>query len=92
MNDNISGTPPEIKPDSSTNISKALWQFLLETVNLRKGADIKGTIEGIEKDIDFKGTNLWILICSIFIASIGLNINSAPAIIGAMLISPLMMS
>jgi uncharacterized hydrophobic protein (TIGR00271 family) len=48
------------------------------------------TIEGIQKDIQFKGYNLWILIFSIFICSIGLNVNSTPVVIGAMLISPLM--
>ena len=67
-----------------------LWIDISTTLNLRKGADIPGTIEGIKKDIDFKGPNVYILICSIIIASIGLNVNSAPAIIGAMLISPLM--
>ena len=67
-----------------------IWVDISTTLNLRKGADIPGTIEGIKKDIDFKGPNVYILICSIIIASIGLNVNSAPAIIGAMLISPLM--
>ncbi|HPG32689.1 MAG TPA: DUF389 domain-containing protein [Lentimicrobium sp.] len=44
----------------------------------------------IEKDLVFKGTNLWILVFAIIIASVGLNINSTAVIIGAMLISPLM--
>tara|TARA_R110002124_G_C8922636_1_gene511335 strand:+ start:485 stop:1798 length:1314 start_codon:yes stop_codon:yes gene_type:complete len=44
----------------------------------------------VEHGIEFKGTNLWILIFAIFIASIGLNVNSTAVIIGAMLISPLM--
>jgi len=44
----------------------------------------------ILKDITFKGYNVWILICSVVICSIGLNINSAAVVIGAMLISPLM--
>ncbi len=44
----------------------------------------------IEKGVVFRGTNLWILIFAIFIASLGLNINSTAVIIGAMLISPLM--
>jgi uncharacterized hydrophobic protein (TIGR00271 family) len=47
-------------------------------------------IESIKKNIVFKGTNLWTLIFAIFIASIGLNVNSTAVIIGAMLISPLM--
>ena len=44
----------------------------------------------IEKDIIFRGTNLWILVFAIIIASVGLNINSTAVVIGAMLISPLM--
>lgn len=48
------------------------------------------TIEDISKGVEFKGTNLWILIFAIIIASIGLNVNSTAIIIGAMLISPLM--
>ncbi len=44
----------------------------------------------IEKGIIFRGTNLWILVFAIFIASLGLNVNSTAVIIGAMLVSPLM--
>lgn len=43
-----------------------------------------------EKEIIFKGANLWILIFAIIVASVGLNMNSTAVIIGAMLISPLM--
>lgn len=68
----------------------SLTQFFKATLTIREGTDYKGTIEGIQKDIDFKGPNVWILICSIGIASIGLNVNSAAVVIGAMLISPLM--
>lgn len=46
--------------------------------------------ERIRGDIHMKGTNLWILMFAIFVASIGLNVNSTAVIIGAMLISPLM--
>src|SRR5690554_852088 len=44
----------------------------------------------ILKGIAFKGTNLWILVFAIVVASVGLNVNSTAVIIGAMLISPLM--
>jgi len=47
-------------------------------------------IKNITDGISFRGTNLWILIFAIFIASLGLNVNSTAVIIGAMLISPLM--
>ncbi|MFC6266976.1 DUF389 domain-containing protein [Frigoriflavimonas asaccharolytica] len=47
-------------------------------------------LDSIKASVPFKGTNLWILIFAIFIASLGLNINSTAVIIGAMLISPLM--
>lgn len=47
-------------------------------------------IEGIKQGIEFRGAKLWILVLAIFVASLGLNTNSAAVIIGAMLISPLM--
>ena len=47
-------------------------------------------IDSIKKGVEFKGTNLWVLIFATFIASLGLNTNSTAVIIGAMLISPLM--
>ena len=46
--------------------------------------------EVIVKDTEFRGTNLWILMFAIVVASVGLNMNSPAVIIGAMLISPLM--
>lgn len=50
----------------------------------------KDVIESIYNGVVFKGTNLWILVFAIFIASLGLNVNSPAVVIGAMLISPLM--
>ena len=47
-------------------------------------------IDQVKGGIVFRGTNLWILMCAILIASLGLNVNSTAVIIGAMLISPLM--
>ncbi|WP_167855683.1 TIGR00341 family protein [Hymenobacter fodinae] len=46
--------------------------------------------ESVESSTSFRGTNLWVLIFAILIASVGLNVNSTAVIIGAMLISPLM--
>ena len=48
------------------------------------------TVQAIREGIEFKGSNIWILIFAIFMASLGLNTNSTAVIIGAMLISPLM--
>ncbi|MDD7318695.1 MAG: DUF389 domain-containing protein [Prevotella sp.] len=53
-------------------------------------SDEKETIESIENGVSFRGANLWVLVFAIFIASLGLNVNSTAVIIGAMLISPLM--
>lgn len=52
--------------------------------------DEREVVEQVRGSIAFRGTNLWILIFAIFIASLGLNVNSTAVIIGAMLISPLM--
>lgn len=46
--------------------------------------------EMMEENTVIRGSNMWILIMAIFIASIGLNVNSTAVIIGAMLVSPLM--
>ncbi|NPA67290.1 MAG: DUF389 domain-containing protein [Chlorobi bacterium] len=67
-----------------------LLSFFNEIFSIREGTDRLRTIEFIQKDIEFKGRGIWILIASIFIASIGLNVNSTAVVIGAMLISPLM--
>lgn len=70
------------------------WQnikkFLLDLFDIRKDSDPDATIEAVKNDISFKGHTAWILIFSIFVASIGLNVSSAAVVIGAMLISPLM--
>ncbi len=72
------------------HIMSEIGQFFVRTLSIKDGTDIEGTIEGIKKDIAFKGHSAWILMFSIFIASIGLNVNSTAVIVGAMLISPLM--
>lgn len=65
--------------------------FLNELFNLSKGEDDKGkTLDSVKNNISFTGANLWILVCAIIVASVGLNVNSTAVIIGAMLISPLM--
>lgn len=68
-----------------------LLRKILTHINLEREIDDYDVIHKvIEKDIVFKGTNLWILVFAIVIASVGLNMNSTAVIIGAMLISPLM--
>ena len=53
-------------------------------------ADTSEIDQTFRSGVEFRGTALWVLIFAIFIASIGLNVNSTAVIIGAMLISPLM--
>ena len=65
-------------------------EFLKTTLNLTNDVDIPAASENIRKNIPFRGPNVYILIVAIIIASVGLNVNSIPVIIGAMLISPLM--
>lgn len=59
-------------------------------LNLKYDTEYKETDFSIRKNADFISANAWTLIFAIFIASIGLNVNSTAVIIGAMLISPLM--
>ncbi|OUR91353.1 hypothetical protein A9Q87_10345 [Flavobacteriales bacterium 34_180_T64] len=74
--------------------ARGLWQsvklFFSNLLDFREDTDRDATVEAIKNDIPFKGATAWILICSIFVASVGLNANSTAVVIGAMLISPLM--
>lgn len=66
-------------------------EFIKDRFNLsHEQEDYQATIKSIEKGVEFRGVNVWTLIFAIFVASIGLNVNSTAVIIGAMLISPLM--
>lgn len=68
----------------------SIREFLKTTLNLTNDVDIPAAMEDIRQDIPFRGPNVYILFVAIIIASVGLNVNSIPVIIGAMLISPLM--
>ena len=68
-----------------------LKKSLAELFSLREdSASMNEIVERIHSGAILKGTNMCILVLAIFIASIGLNMNSTAVIIGAMLISPLM--
>jgi len=67
-----------------------LKDFLYEVLDLKHSTDLEATNNLILEGISMKGHTAWILIFSIFIASIGLNVSSTAVVIGAMLISPLM--
>ena len=83
--------------DSKQNIQKdaiglfgSVQVFLIELFDFRHDTDHEATIAAIKADISFKGATAWILIFAVFVASIGLNVDSTAVVIGAMLISPLM--
>ena len=72
------------------NILAKLTDFIKEIANIDAYIDTDAADRSIRSNIEFKGPNAWILAVAIIIASVGLNVNSIPVIIGAMLISPLM--
>jgi uncharacterized hydrophobic protein (TIGR00271 family) len=79
----------------SSNKVPGIWQRWSKSLSHRFNlhldkADEEEVVYSIKKNADFVGANLWTLIFAIFIASIGLNVNSTAVIIGAMLISPVM--
>lgn len=88
-----SPTPPH-EPRSFGQLLRELGQsirnWFRELVNLEHGLDREGTVIAIKNGKRMRGANAWLLICSILIASLGLDLNSPAVIIGAMLISPLM--
>ena len=87
FNDN--SEQPDIKKNAS-GLFKGIIVFLKSILSFYEDVDKNATVNSIKADISMKGTTAWILICSILIASVGLNANSTPVVIGAMLISPLL--
>lgn len=73
------------------DIYTSIKNFISYRFNLQEDSEEQAeTVESIKKNVEFRGANLWTLIFAIFVACIGLNVNSTAVIIGAMLISPLM--
>ena len=71
-------------------LMQRLTTLFRETTRLTDYVDTAAAEKSIRSNIYFRGPNAWILAIAIIIASVGLNVNSIPVIIGAMLISPLM--
>jgi uncharacterized hydrophobic protein (TIGR00271 family) len=80
----------EVNKVSLSQAFGSVKDFVKKIISINHDVDREDTISSIKADIEFSGTNIWILMCSIIIASIGLINNSSAVIIGAMLISPLM--
>ena len=71
-------------------MNKFTFRWLISAVNIRTDSDKEYAISNLKENIYIKGANLWYLVSSAILASIGLDTNSPAVIIGAMLISPLM--
>ena len=80
----------EVEKVSVSKGIKSIFGFIKKLFSIYDVVDKEKTIVDIKNDISFSAINIWILICSIIVASIGLINNSTAVIIGAMLISPLM--
>ena len=88
-------TTTNSSPDPIKKVeTKTAWEYIKEffdsLMDLRTGMDQEGTLQNIQSNKRMKGANAWLLMCSIMVASLGLDLNSPAVIIGAMLISPLM--
>ena len=83
--------PDNPKPNiKGKDVIEYFTTLVKEILDLDHGVDKRGTINEVKSKQSMSGANAWMLMCSIMIASIGLNLNSQAVIIGAMLISPLM--
>lgn len=83
-------TPKRLRDQSLPELWVSTKDFFHDLVDLKSGMDQKGTLQNIHNNKRMKGANAWLLMCSIMVASLGLDLNSPAVIIGAMLISPLM--
>ena len=71
--------------------AKRFWAELKSYFNIADDLEPQADVEqSIRSGVSFKGSQLLVLIFAILVASLGLNTNSIPVVIGAMLISPLM--
>ena len=74
-----------------SGIIDSVKKFLTHYLDMSQDREEElASVEAIRAGVEFKGSTILILVFAIFIASLGLNTNSAAVIIGAMLISPLM--
>lgn len=85
----VSDSKNAVKEDA-IGLLLSVKRFFKDLLDFREDTDRDATVLAIKGDIPFKGATAWILVCSIFVASVGLNANSTAVVIGAMLISPLM--
>lgn len=69
---------------------RLIGEYIQDIIRLDEGVDKLATIQEIRNKNSLSGANAWMLMCSIMIASVGLDLNSPAVIIGGMLISPLM--
>ncbi|MCQ2294139.1 MAG: DUF389 domain-containing protein [Bacteroidales bacterium] len=76
--------------NENNNKRSLLARYLNPRVGLANDLDVEAAATSIKNNIPFRGPNVYILAFAIIIASVGLNVNSIPVIIGAMLVSPLM--
>lgn len=83
-------TKLDINAGDIVNLPKSVFNFIKDIISIKGEIEVENTIVSIKQNMVFRGSAIWILICSIFVASVGLNFNSVAVIIGAMLISPLM--
>lgn len=83
-------TPVEQLLQTGRVFFRAVRMWFKDLINLEEGMDQEGTVISIKSGKMMRGANAWLLMCSIMVASLGLDLNSAAVIIGAMLISPLM--
>ena len=86
------------RTDNTQQVRRSFSAWIGELREFMKGrfsleedqAQCDEVVAAISKGVEFRGVNLWVLIFATMIASLGLNVNSAAVIIGAMLISPIM--
>ena len=86
------------RPENTPETPRSFATWLDELREFLKGrfsleddkAQRDEVVANISKGVEFRGVNLWVLIFATMVASLGLNVNSAAVIIGAMLISPIM--
>lgn len=72
------------------DIYRSIKSSLLELISINSDTDFEGTINSLNNVSSIRGAELWFLVCSVILISVGLDENSSAIIIAGLLISPIL--
>jgi uncharacterized membrane protein len=72
------------------DIKRNIVPYINDIISMSDGTDFDGTINSIKSSTSIRGAEIWLLVCSVILISVGLDINSSAIIIAGILICPIL--